>query len=147
MGRTTRSIPARVRLWTALIVMAALLGTSCRSEEPRGDLEYLVWEVCRQVRVEGMTADQVGGILHDASRHGAGSKQMEPSTTKGSSKLEWHPATGYRLPAAGRYPVPSNLLSRLPPVSMKGEAPNARLTTTDLQEGAGNGDSGWSVVR
>ena len=71
MGRTTRSIPARVRLWTALIVMAALLGTSCRSEEPRGDLEYLVWEVCRQVRVEGMTADQVGGILHDASRHGA----------------------------------------------------------------------------
>jgi len=54
-----------------LLVTAALLGTSCRSEEPRSDLEYLVWEVCRQIRLEGVTPDQVDGILHDASRHGA----------------------------------------------------------------------------
>lgn len=53
------------------MVMVALLGTSCRTEEPRGDLEYLVWEVCRQVTAEGVTADQASGILHDASRHGA----------------------------------------------------------------------------
>ena len=53
-----------------LMVMAALLGSSCRSEEPSSDLEYLVWEVCRQIRVEGVTADQVAGILHDATRHG-----------------------------------------------------------------------------
>ncbi len=55
----------------AVMVMSALLGASCRSEAPRSDLEYLVWEVCRQVRAEGATPDQVEGILHDASRHGA----------------------------------------------------------------------------
>ena len=60
-----------MRLWALLIVMTALVAVSCRGEEPRSDLEYLVWEVCRQVRVEGVTADQVAGILHDASRHGA----------------------------------------------------------------------------
>ena len=59
------------------MVVAALLGTSCRSEEPNGDLEYLVWEVCRQVRVEEMTADRVGGILHDASRHGTVMEMIE----------------------------------------------------------------------
>ena len=60
-----------MRLWAVLMMMAVLLTVSCRSEEPRSDLEYLVWEVCRQVRVEGLTPDQVDGILHDASRHGA----------------------------------------------------------------------------
>ena len=53
------------------MVVAVLLATSCRSEEPRSDLEYLVWEACRQVGAEGMTADRVADILHDASRHGA----------------------------------------------------------------------------
>jgi len=65
-----RTNESRVRLWAVLMVMTALLTVSCRSAEPRSDLEYLVWEVCRQIRAEGVTADQVAGILHDATRHG-----------------------------------------------------------------------------
>lgn len=68
VGKSARS---GTRWLVTLLVTAALLGTSCRSEEPGSDLEYLVWEVCRQVRLEGVTPDQVDGILHDASRHGA----------------------------------------------------------------------------
>lgn len=68
---------ARVRRWVVLMVMATLLVTSCGSEEPRDDLEYLVWEVCRQIRVEGVTPGQVDGILHDASRHGAVMERIE----------------------------------------------------------------------
>lgn len=69
--------PSMIRLWVVLAVTVALLGSSCRTEEPGSDLEYLVWEVCRQVRVEGVTADQVSGILHDASRHGAVMESIE----------------------------------------------------------------------
>lgn len=65
------STRSRIRLLLTLIVTVALLASSCGSEEPQDDLEYLVWEVCRQIRVEGVTADQVSGILHDAARHGA----------------------------------------------------------------------------
>lgn len=68
---------ARVHRWVVLTVIAAILVTSCGSEEPRSDLEYLVWEVCRQVRVEGVSPDQVDGILHDASRHGAVMERIE----------------------------------------------------------------------
>lgn len=66
-----------IRLWVVLVVMVVLLASSCRSEEPRSDLEYLVWEVCRQIRAEGMTADHVSGILHDASRHEAVMESIE----------------------------------------------------------------------
>ncbi len=41
------------------------------------DLEYLTWEVCRQVRSEGMTADRVSGILVDALRHGEVMERIE----------------------------------------------------------------------
>ncbi len=51
--------------------MLLLAGTSCQGKGPPTDPEYLVWEVCRQVRSENVTAHQVGGILQDASRHGA----------------------------------------------------------------------------
>ena len=53
------------------MLIVALSATACRSEPPIDDLDYLVWEVCRQVRAEGVTADRVSGILHDATRHGA----------------------------------------------------------------------------
>ena len=77
MERANESRGPRVRLWAVLMVIAVLLTVSCGSEEPREDLEYLVWEVCRQIRVEGVTPDQVDGILHDASRHGAVMKPIE----------------------------------------------------------------------
>ncbi len=51
--------------------MALLVSASCGDEQPPDDLDYLAWEVCRQVRIEGMTADKVSGILVDATRHGA----------------------------------------------------------------------------
>ena len=62
---------SRISVLLTLIVMVAVLTSSCRGDEPQDDLEYLVWEVCRQIGAEGVTADQVEGILHDASRHGA----------------------------------------------------------------------------
>lgn len=64
MGRP--ALPIRM----ALLALVALLLIACAREEQRDDLDYLVWEVCRQIEVEGITAEQVGGILHDASRHG-----------------------------------------------------------------------------
>ena len=67
---------AIVRRSAAVLVIITLLGTSCRSEGP-DDLEYLVWEVCRQVRSEGVTTHQVSGILLDASRHGAVMDRIE----------------------------------------------------------------------
>ena len=63
------------RVWPSMlaasILATAVFGTSCGDGRPTDDLDYLVWEVCRQVRVEGVTADQVAGIIHDATRHGA----------------------------------------------------------------------------
>ena len=71
-GNGQRStVNSRIRLLLTLIVTVAVLASSCGSEEPQDDLEYLVREVCRQVRIEGVTADQVSGTLHDAARHGA----------------------------------------------------------------------------
>lgn len=61
----------------AVLAMVALLGAACASEPPPDDLDYLVWEVCRQVRVEGKTADEVSGILIDATRHGAVMDRIE----------------------------------------------------------------------
>ena len=40
-------------------------------------MDYLVWEVCRQVRIEGITAGEVSGILVDATRHGAVMDRIE----------------------------------------------------------------------
>ena len=57
--------------------MAVLVGASCGNEQPRDDLDYLAWEVCRQVRIESMTADDVSGILVDATRHGAVMERIE----------------------------------------------------------------------
>ena len=59
------------------VAMVALLGVSCGTDPPPDDLDYLVWEVCRQVRIEGQTADDVSGILVDASRHGAVMDRIE----------------------------------------------------------------------
>ena len=59
------------------LVMVSLLGASCGNGPPPDDLDYLVWEVCRQVRIEGTTADEVGGILVDATRHGAVMDRIE----------------------------------------------------------------------
>ena len=47
-----------------------VVGASCGEGRPRDDLDYLAWEVCRQVRTPGVTADKVSGILTDATRHG-----------------------------------------------------------------------------
>ena len=59
-------------LLAAAVFVAALSGAACGEDAPPADdLEYLVWEVCRQVRIPGTTADQVSGILQDAARHGA----------------------------------------------------------------------------
>ena len=69
-GPTIHLLPARVRTWAALLIVVPLLLCSCGDQEPRDDLEYLVWEVCRQIRIDGVTAEQVSGILLDASRHG-----------------------------------------------------------------------------
>lgn len=66
-GRTRTSL----RGWCLFLMMAFLFGASCADEQPPDDLDYLAWEVCRQVRIEGMTADEVSGILVDATRHGA----------------------------------------------------------------------------
>ena len=67
----------RIRKQTATALLAAALaGVACgggrppADEPPGGDLEYLVWEVCRQVRGPNATPDRVSGILQDASRHG-----------------------------------------------------------------------------
>jgi len=66
-----------VRRWSLFLMVTVLVGTSCGQEQPRNDLDYLVWEVCRQVRIEGMTADEVSGILVDATRHGAVMDRIE----------------------------------------------------------------------
>ncbi|MXZ69072.1 MAG: hypothetical protein F4X18_12705 [Acidimicrobiia bacterium] len=66
-----------LRRWCLFLMMAVLVGASCGSEQPPDDLDYLVWEVCRQVRIEGMTADEVSGILVDATRHGAVMDRIE----------------------------------------------------------------------
>ena len=66
-GRTGTSLRRR----SLLLMMAVLLSASCGNQQPPDDLDYLVWEVCRQVRIEGMTEDEVSGILVDATRHGA----------------------------------------------------------------------------
>lgn len=66
----TESKPASTHRWATALMMLVLLGSSCGVEAPPDDLEYLVWEVCRQITTEGVTADQVSGILQDASRHG-----------------------------------------------------------------------------
>ena len=66
-----------VRRWSLFLTVAMLVGASCGQEQPRDDLDYLVWEVCRQVRIEGMTADEVSGILVDATRHGAVMDRIE----------------------------------------------------------------------
>ena len=68
---------AGLRRWSLVLVGAVLVGASCGQEQPRDDLDYLAWEVCRQVRVEGMTADEVSGILVDATRHGAVMDRIE----------------------------------------------------------------------
>ncbi|MDE0137769.1 MAG: hypothetical protein OXM57_01855 [bacterium] len=66
-----------MRRWSLFLIVAVLVGTSCGEKQPRDDLDYLVWEVCRQVRIEGMTADEVSGILIDATRHGAVMDRIE----------------------------------------------------------------------
>lgn len=68
----------RIRKQTAAALLAAALaGVACGGGRPpadeppgAGDLEYLVWEVCRQVRGPNATPDRVSGILQDAARHG-----------------------------------------------------------------------------
>ncbi len=57
-------------LLLALLLLGATFWAAGRTER-RSDIDYLVWEVCRQIRVEGVTIDQASGILHDASRHGS----------------------------------------------------------------------------
>ena len=69
-GPSARTLPARIRTGAAILMLVPLLLCSCESQDPLDDREYLVWEVCHQVRTEGMTAGRVSGILHDASRHG-----------------------------------------------------------------------------
>ena len=66
-----------IRRWSLFLVAAVLVGASCGKDQPPDDLDYLAWEVCRQVRVEGMTADEVSGILVDATRHGAVMDRIE----------------------------------------------------------------------
>ena len=75
--RSWRSIRTALARRFVCLVMIGLVGISCGGEPPRDDLDYLVWEVCRQVRVEGTTADEVSGILTDASRHGAVMDRIE----------------------------------------------------------------------
>ncbi len=68
----------RIQRRTAAVLLAAVTaGSACGGGRPpadelpaAGDLEYLVWEVCRQVRSPNATAGRVSGILQDASRHG-----------------------------------------------------------------------------
>ncbi|MCY4369837.1 MAG: hypothetical protein OXF41_10595 [bacterium] len=59
-----------LRNWTLFLMLLVLMGPSCRREQPQDDVEYLTREVSRQVRIEGRTADEVSGILIDATRHG-----------------------------------------------------------------------------
>jgi len=66
-----------IRRWALFLLAAVLVGASCGTDQPPDDLDYLAWEVCRQVRVEGMTADEVSGILVDATRHGAVMDRIE----------------------------------------------------------------------
>lgn len=65
-----------------MLMMAVLFGAACEKEQPRSDLDYLAWEVCRQVRVEDVTADEVSGILVDATRHGAVMERIEAECGK-----------------------------------------------------------------
>ena len=77
MGWRIDRIRARSRHRFLTLALAALLSVSCGRTPAPDDLDYLVWEVCRQVRVEGMTADEVSGILVDATRHGAVMDRIE----------------------------------------------------------------------
>ncbi len=77
MGSGTDRIGTSLRRWTLLLMLVVLMGTSCGRQQPQDDLEYLTCEVCRQVTIEGMTADQVSGILIDATRHGAVMDRIE----------------------------------------------------------------------
>ena len=69
---------SRIRRRAAAVLSAAVLSCAAcggghpPADEPPGggDLEYLVWEVCRQVRSPNATPGLVSGILQDASRHG-----------------------------------------------------------------------------
>lgn len=74
-GTTLRRTGALVLVASILVV--AVVGISCRDDRLTDDLDYLVWEVCRQVRTAGVTADEVSGILHDATRHGAVMDRIE----------------------------------------------------------------------
>ena len=77
MGRTIERIRVGSRRHFPVLVMVALLAVTCANEPPPDDLDYLAWEVCRQVRIEGITADEVSGILVDATRHGAVMDRIE----------------------------------------------------------------------
>lgn len=81
-NRVPGSTETGLRLWSLLLTVAVLVGASCAKQQPRDDLDYLVWEVCRQVRIEGMTADDVSGILIDATRHGAVMDRIEAECGK-----------------------------------------------------------------
>ena len=66
MTGTGRLIPAAA--------MTALLLAGCGGGEDGpspDDVQYLVWETCRQLRSEDATAEQAAGMLQDAARHGA----------------------------------------------------------------------------
>lgn len=71
-----------LRRWSLFLLLAVLVGAACGEEQPPDDLDYLAWEVCRQVRIEGVTADEVSGILVDATRHGAVMDRIEAECGK-----------------------------------------------------------------
>ena len=77
MAMRTDAVRVAMRHRFPVLAMAALLGVTCANQPPPDDLDYLAWEVCRQVRIEGMTADEVSGILVDATRHGAVMDRIE----------------------------------------------------------------------
>jgi len=74
-------IGRRTSRWGAaavLLLVAALLWVTLQGDgKPEDDLDYLVKEVCSQVRLEGMTSDRLSGILVDATRHGAVMSRIE----------------------------------------------------------------------
>ena len=70
-------IGTSLRNWTLFLMLLVLMGASRGREQPQEDPEYLTREVCRQVRIEGRTADEVSGILIDANRHGTVMDRIE----------------------------------------------------------------------